>query len=155
MWPRQMHTVCKLMRCQIQQAVCDLMPTNLNKNLFVVCRKRHIMNPFKNQVRPLIWSQGEIKTPPFSVQARIEAGTLLRQLQRGHKLSMPHSRPMPVVGKACHELRITDENRIWRIVYFLDADSIVILDVFAKTSNQTPTEVIDRCKARLGQYKSF
>jgi phage-related protein len=98
---------------------------------------------------------GEVKTPPFSFQARIEAGVLIRQLQECAKLSLPHSRPMPVIGRACHELRIQDQNRTWRIVYYVDTSAIVILDVFAKTTSQTPPAVIDVCKARLKRYKSI
>ena len=30
--------------------------------------------------KPLVWLKGEVKTPPFSNQARLEAGLLLRQL---------------------------------------------------------------------------
>jgi hypothetical protein len=41
--------------------------------------------------KPLVWLHGEVKTPPFSADARIEAGVLLRRLQRGEKLSLPHS----------------------------------------------------------------
>ena len=37
------------------------------------------------------WLHGEIKTPPFSTEARIEAGCLLGRLQRGELLTMPHS----------------------------------------------------------------
>jgi hypothetical protein len=33
--------------------------------------------------KPLIWLHGEIKTPPLSSAARIEAGYLLRELQMG------------------------------------------------------------------------
>ena len=58
--------------------------------------------------KPLIWLHGEIKTPPLSVSARIEAGVLLRRLQRGEGLSLPESRPMPTIGPRCHELRIGD-----------------------------------------------
>ncbi len=64
--------------------------------------------------KSLVWLKGEIKTPPFSREARIEAGFLLRQLQQEEMLSLPHSRPMPSIGKNCHELRITDQNKIWR-----------------------------------------
>jgi DNA-binding XRE family transcriptional regulator len=35
--------------------------------------------------------------------ARLEAGFLLRLLQRGEKIVMPHSRPMPSIGRRCHE----------------------------------------------------
>lgn len=38
---------------------------------------------------------GEIKTPPFSAAACIEAGTLLRRLQLGENIGLPHVRPMP------------------------------------------------------------
>jgi Phage-related protein len=102
--------------------------------------------------KPLVWLSGEIKTPPFSVDARIEAGYLLRLLQRGDKLSMPQSRSMPTIGKRCHELRITDENLIWRIIYRTDSDAVVILGVLNKKTNQTPKQIIDICKKRLRDY---
>lgn len=101
-----------------------------------------------------MWLHGEVKTPPFSAAARIEAGYLLRKLQLGEKLSMPQSRPMPVIGKRCHELRVTDCNINWRIVYRLDEDAIVILEVFEKKTGKTPKNVIDRCKDRLRDYDS-
>ena len=102
--------------------------------------------------KPLVWLRGEVKTPPFSAAARLEAGLLLRRLQRGDKLGLPHSRPMPTIGSRCHELRITDERQIWRIVYRIDVDAIVIADVFQKTTQQTPTRVIQDCQRRLRQY---
>jgi hypothetical protein len=40
--------------------------------------------------KDLVWLHGEIKTPPFSAEARIEAGCLLRRLQRGESLGLPH-----------------------------------------------------------------
>ena len=102
--------------------------------------------------KPLAWLHGEIRTPPFSTEARVEAGVLLRRLQRGDNIPLPHSRPMPGIGKACHELRIRDANKIWRIVYHVDTDAIVILEVFAKAAQQTPKSVIDTCKTRLKLY---
>lgn len=102
--------------------------------------------------KPLVWLEGEVKTPPFSQAARLEAGFLLRQLQEGEKLGMPHSRPMPSIGLRCHELRIADENATWRIIYRLDHDAIVILDVFNKKAQQTPKKVTEVCKKRLMRY---
>jgi hypothetical protein len=66
--------------------------------------------------KPLVWLHSEIKTPPFSREARLDAGFLLRRLQRGEQISMPHSRPMPSIGVHCHELRIIDRDNAWRIV---------------------------------------
>ena len=102
--------------------------------------------------KPLIWLHGEIKTPPLSSSARIEAGYLLRNLQMGELLSLPHSRPMPSIGSRCHELRIDDQNKTWRIVYRTDNDAIVILEVFEKKTKKTPKEVIENCKRRIRLY---
>ena len=102
--------------------------------------------------KPLVWLSGEVKTPPFSSQARIEAGFLLRKLQKNHLLSLPHSRPMPSIASRCHELRIDDKNKTWQIIYRIDEDGIIILDVFSKTTTQTPKSVIERCQKRLKDY---
>lgn len=105
--------------------------------------------------KPLVWLHGEVKTPPLSKDARIEAGVLLRRVQRGEKLSLPHSRPMPVIGHRCHELRIVDEKKTWRIIHRIDADAIVIAEVFAKTTRTTPLQVINNCKRRLRDYDAI
>ncbi len=102
--------------------------------------------------KPLVWMHGEVKTPPFSTLARIEAGFLLRRLQRGDKIGLPHSRPMPSIGRRCHELRIPDENVSWRIVYRIDTDAVVILEVFSKKTGKTPKSIIETCKVRLREY---
>jgi phage-related protein len=102
--------------------------------------------------KPLVWLEGEVKSPPFTAEARLEAGTLLRRLQRGERLRLPHSRPMPSIGRRCHELRIQDQNRTWRIVYRVDPDAIVVLEVFHKTTPKTPKQVIQNCKRRLHLY---
>jgi len=104
--------------------------------------------------KPLVWLHGEVRTPPFSKAARLESGLLLRSLQRGENLSLPQSRPMPSIGPRCHELRIIDETVSWRIVYRIDQDAIVILEVFEKKTNRTPRHVIEACKKRLKDYES-
>ncbi len=104
------------------------------------------------QDKPLIWLQGEVKTPPFSQNARIEAGVFLRRLQQGENLGMPHSRPMPSIGNNCHELRIRDSRQTWRIIYRIDQDAILIVEIFSKTTRTTPKIVIENCKKRLSQY---
>ena len=102
--------------------------------------------------KPLLWMLGEVKTPPFSQTARIQAGFLLRRLQRGEKIPLPHSRPMPSIGPRCHELRIPDQDISWRIVYRLDSDAIVIGEVFSKKTGKTPKSVLDVCKRRFREY---
>lgn len=102
--------------------------------------------------KPLVWLRVEVHSPPFSTAARLEAGWLLRRLQGGERLGLPHSRPMPSVGPRCLELRIVDAGKSWRLLYRIDTDAIVIADVFQKTTAQTPVRTIDDCRRRLRLY---
>jgi phage-related protein len=102
--------------------------------------------------KPLVWLSGEVHTPPFSREARIEAGYFLRLLQKGENLSMPHSRPMPGIGKGCHELRINDRQKTWRIVYRTDYDAVIIGGVFEKKTEQMPHHMIETSKKRFKEY---
>ena len=103
--------------------------------------------------KPLRWLAGDVKTPPLSKEARREIGFLLRQLQEGEKLSLPHSRPMPVIGSGCYELRVIDKNKAWRLFYFLDSEAIVILEVGEKKTQKTSIETIEVCQNRLKRYE--
>lgn len=102
--------------------------------------------------KPLVWLYTEVKTPPFSRAARVEAGTLLRRLQNGEQIDMPISRPMPDVGTRCHELRVDDGDVTFRILYHIAPDAIVILDVFQKRTRATPKHVLDKARKRLRLY---
>ncbi len=109
------------------------------------------MNP---HYKPVVWLGREIKTPPMSTEARVKAGFYVRMLQGGEALSMPVSRPMPSIGSRCHELRIRDTDSTWRVIYRIDPEAILVLEVFQKKTQQTPKSVIDVCKKRLSQYDS-
>lgn len=104
--------------------------------------------------KPLAWlgDRDQIKTPPMSQAARVEAGGLLRRVQCGEKLPMPQSRPMPDIGPRCHEIRVRDENRIWRVVYRIDPELILIVAVFPKTTRTTSKPNIGTCKDRLAVH---
>jgi len=102
--------------------------------------------------KDLIILDGEVATPPMSREARQETGFQLRKLQQGELLSMPISRPMPSIGKRCHELRINDNNATWRIVYRIDKSEIIIFEVFSKKTNKTPKKVIETCRTRIKMF---
>jgi phage-related protein len=106
----------------------------------------------KSSRKPLVVLHGGIKSPPFSDEARHEAGDMLRRLQQGELLEMPHSRPMPSIGPRCHELRIVDTDKSWRIIYRIDKEAILVADVFRKTTQATPVHIIVACKRRLRGY---
>jgi phage-related protein len=102
--------------------------------------------------KPVVWLHGQVRTPPLSEKGRLEAGFLLRRLQRGESLRMPFSRPLPVLRPRCHELRIRDIGGTWRIVYRIDRDAIVIAEVFSKKTWAIPAGVLEVCKRCFREY---
>ena len=102
--------------------------------------------------KPVVWLHGEVKTPPFTPEGRQEAGMLLRLLQEGERLGMPQAEPLPDVGSRCGALRVRDAEHNWRIMYRIDSDAVLVVDVYAKKTRKIPDEVIERCKQRLKQY---
>jgi phage-related protein len=104
--------------------------------------------------KPLVWLHGEIKTPPFTPEGRQEAGMLLRLLQEGEVLAMPHAKPLPTLGPRCGALRVRDGGHNWRIVYRNDSDAVVVLEVYSKKTRKMPDEVIDRCHNRIKRYET-
>lgn len=102
--------------------------------------------------KPLVILSGEIKTPPFSENARIEAGVLLGVLQSGGSPSLPHARPMPCIGPRCLELRVKDKNAEWRIFCRVDTDAVLMVHVLMKKTQATPKSVIGLCVERLKAF---
>jgi phage-related protein len=55
---------------------------------------------------------------------------------------------MPSIGPRVHELRIRDEAANWRVVYRIDVDVILIVEIFEKTTRGTPRRIVDLCQKR-------
>lgn len=104
--------------------------------------------------KPLVWLQGEVKTPPFTSEGRQEAGMLLRLLQAGEQLGMPQAEPLPDVGRRCGALRVRDAEQNWRIMYRIDSDAILILEVYSKKTRKIPDEVIRRSSRESSDTKA-
>jgi phage-related protein len=102
--------------------------------------------------KPLVWLQCEVTSAPLTIAGRIKMGHLLRRLQRGESLGLPESRPLPAVMPGCRELRVVDDGSSWRLVYRVDPDAIVIVEVFRKTTRTTPMAVVQACRRRLRAY---
>jgi len=59
---------------------------------------------------------------------------------------------LPVIGPPCHELRIVDRDSTSRLLYRIDADAVVILDVFSKKTQALPDSIRTACQRRLKDY---
>lgn len=76
----------------------------------------------------------------------------MRLLQNGERLGMPHAEPLPDVGPRCGALRVRDAEHNWRIMYRIDADAVLVLEVYSKKTRRIPDDVIERCQQRLKRY---
>src|SRR5437660_10040498 len=95
--------------------------------------------------RPLMILRGEMKTPPMSESARRETGFFLRRVQQGELLALPQSRPMATIGPRCHELRVNDENKTWRIRCRMHGDAIVVVGVVEKKTQKITRQINVNC----------
>jgi phage-related protein len=107
------------------------------------------MSPLHKQI---VWLSGKPKSPPLSNYARVEVGYLFRFVQSGLLLGMPQNKPMPRLGKNCHELRINDVDATWRFYYRIDSDFIVCAEWNSKKTEQTSKATFELCKSRFKAY---
>jgi phage-related protein len=71
-------------------------------------------------------------------------------MQQGRSLSMPHSRPMPIVALGVEELRVKDESGQYRaFIVRKTRHGFLVLHVFAKKSRETPRGDIELARRRL------
>ena len=72
-------------------------------------------------------------------------GDLLRALQKGEMLTMPHSKPMPSVGSGVYELRVKNADGAYRAFYYLKhEDAILVFHCFQKKTQKTPLREIQK-----------
>lgn len=81
---------------------------------------------------------------------RREVGKAVFDLQKGAKLSMPLSRPMPSVASGVEELRMKGRSGAYRVFYYIKlVTAVVIFHAFQKKTAKTPTHEIELARARL------
>lgn len=97
-----------------------------------LCHFRHRLEMCPQSKKNLVWPSTGKRSISFlsSVQARVEAGMHLAELQRGEVLDSPPSQSIPHLKVGCHALHIQDEDKHWYIIHFIDDGFIVILNVF-------------------------
>ena len=89
-----------------------------------------------------------IRSQPPAIKREI--GEALRDVQKGIRLGLPLSRPMPAVASDAHELRIRSTTTAVRVFYFVKlADTIVVFHGFQKKTQKTPTQEISVGQQRL------
>ena len=86
----------------------------------------------------------------FPEDVRRAFGKAIYDLQSGHALSMPLSRPMPNLGSGAAELRVRGADGIYRAFYCtFTGDSIMIFHAFVKKTQRTPARELALGRRRL------
>jgi phage-related protein len=90
----------------------------------------------------------------FPEEVRKELGKAVFDLQKGHLLGMPLSRPMPSVAVGVDELRIRDRAGIYRTFYFTKSlQGILVFHAFVKKAQKTPLQEIELGRKRLKEMR--
>lgn len=85
----------------------------------------------------------------FPKEARSDAGYQLDRIQRG--LQPDDWKPMTTVGQGVKEIRVSEDNGIFRVFYVASiGDKVYVLHCFQKKTQQTAQKDIDLAK---GRYK--
>lgn len=83
----------------------------------------------------------------FPDGARQDSGYQLDKVQRG--LDPDDWKPMKTIGSGVKEIRLTDEQGQFRVVYVAKlADAVYVLHCFKKTTQKTSPKDIDLAKSR-------
>lgn len=97
-----------------------------------------------------IHPKARIELQEFPEEVRRDLGKAIFDLQRGAKLTMPLSRPMPSVGAGVEELRVKDRNGAYRVFYYTKFEgAILVFHAFIKKSQKTQQAEIEIGKKRL------
>ena len=99
-------------------------------------------------IKPLVFCASSLNDlRAFPPQAKSEAGFQLDQVQHGR--DPDDWKPMASVGSGVKEIRVRDENGIFRVMYVAKfSDAIYVLHCFQKKTQQTSQQDIDLAKSR-------
>jgi phage-related protein len=86
----------------------------------------------------------------FPKDARTRLGKGLFRLKMGEQLQMPYSRPMAVVAAGVSELRVQDDDGIYRVFYYTTSTlGVLVFHAFVKKTQRTPPIEIELARKRL------
>ena len=86
----------------------------------------------------------------FPDNVRRELGKAIFDLQKGRKLSMPLSRPMPAIAPGVEELRIKDRSGAYRVFHLARLETaVLIFHAFKKKTAKTPVHEIELARTGL------
>lgn len=93
-------------------------------------------------------TERELKDAPKDIL--IGASMLFDDLAAGKKLSMPISRPLPLISKGLHELRLSGRAGEYRIFYVIKvADAIYVIHASSKKKQALDRQTADLLKQRI------
>src|SRR5438477_2623124 len=86
----------------------------------------------------------------FPSQVRRTLGQAIWDLQRGLRVGMPLSKPMPSVAPGVAELRVKDATGAYRAFYITSSGAaVIVFHAFTKKTQKTPLNEIRTGRKRL------
>lgn len=93
-------------------------------------------------------AEKELKDGPKELMQDIYS--LFDELSQGKSLGMPISRPLPLIVRGLHELRLSGKGGEFRVFYFIKiGDAIYIIHASSKKKQAIDKRTIDLLKTRV------
>ena len=93
-------------------------------------------------------AEKELKDGPKELMQDIYS--LFDELSQGKSLGMPISRPLPLIVRGLHELRLSGKGGEFRVFYFIKiGDAIYIIHAASKKKQAIDKKTIDLLKTRV------
>lgn len=91
----------------------------------------------------------------FPAEVRNDLADAVARLDAGMRLSMPLSRPMPILGSGIHELRLKDRSGGYRVVYaMVGTGDVCLVHAFKKAGRTTARRNLDTARGRLKEIRA-
>jgi phage-related protein len=105
-------------------------------------------------MKDIIWNEKARKyVRSLDINVRKEVGSLLMLIQSGRTVTAPQSKPIKVIHKNAHELRIIDKRGAYRVIYVLNVkDKIFIPHAFTKKTQKTSQNDINVSIKRIQEH---
>lgn len=108
----------------------------------------------KHRVAELSWEGTSYKVlTSWPKPIRIDFGQSLREMQEGRPARLD-IRPMKSIGDGVFELKDSDEDKWYRLIYLARIDDVIyVLDCFEKDTAKAEKKDIKRASAQLSNVK--
>lgn len=105
-------------------------------------------------MKVIVIPQAERELRKASKDVLLDVYSLFEELEKGKNLGMPISRPLPMIGKGLHELRLSFQGGEYRVFYLIKVGTaIYVLHAGTKKKQKIDQKTTDLLRRRMKEVQ--